>query len=83
MAIAASIIRKPAIPGAAPAQTAAPKDEQLKDERNRFLAFAFAAADLLIKVNAAPICAPSMSTASRSTARMCGGCRTATAICRS
>jgi hypothetical protein len=54
---------------------AAPKDEQLKDERNRFLAFAFAAADLLIEVDAASICAPSMSTTSRSTA--------ATAICRS
>jgi EAL domain-containing protein (putative c-di-GMP-specific phosphodiesterase class I) len=53
MAIAASIIRKPAIPGAAPVQTAAAKDEQLKDERNRFLAFAFAAADLLIETDAA------------------------------
>ena len=32
---------------------ATPKDDPLKDERNRFPAFAFAAADLLIDVDAA------------------------------
>jgi hypothetical protein len=83
MAIAVSTHTQPSDTKAGRVRHAAPKDDPLKDERNRFLAFAFAAADLLIKVNAAPICAPSMSTASRSTARMCGGCRTATAICRS
>src|SRR5262245_62057576 len=53
MAIAESINRKPINSGAAPARLAAAKGEQLKDERNRFLAFAFAAADLLIEVDAA------------------------------
>jgi EAL domain-containing protein (putative c-di-GMP-specific phosphodiesterase class I) len=33
-------------------RAAAPKDGPLKDERNRFLAFAFAAADLLIEIDA-------------------------------
>ncbi len=54
MAIAASTHSQPADSSAASAcVSAAPKDEQLKDERNRFLAFAFAAADLLIEVDAA------------------------------
>jgi len=48
MAIAASTFSQPS----AQPRPAAAKDEQLKDERNRFLAFAFAAADLLIEVNA-------------------------------
>lgn len=53
MAIAASINPKPVDSGAAPARLPGGKGEQLKDERNRFLAFAFAAADLLIEVDAA------------------------------
>ena len=53
MAIAASINSKPSDSGAAPARQAAAKGDQLKDERNRFLAFAFAAADLLIEVDTA------------------------------
>ena len=53
MAIAPSINSKPANSSAAPAGQGWAKDEQLKDERNRFLAFAFAAADLLIEVDAA------------------------------
>jgi EAL domain-containing protein (putative c-di-GMP-specific phosphodiesterase class I) len=52
MAIAASTHSQPSDSNAAPARHAVPKDEQLKDERNRFLAFAFAAADLLIEVDA-------------------------------
>src|ERR1700751_5481413 len=47
MAIAASTHSQPS-----QQRQAASKDEQLKDERNRFLAFAFAAADLLIEVDA-------------------------------
>ena len=53
MAIAASMDSKPNGSPRAPAQPAATKSEQLKDERNRFLAFAFAAADLLIEVDTA------------------------------
>ncbi len=48
MAVAASTKSQPSQPRQVP-----PKDEQLKDERNRFLAFAFAAADLLIEVDGA------------------------------
>lgn len=48
MAIAASTHSQPL-----QRRHAATKDEQLKDERNRFLAFAFAAADLLIEADAA------------------------------
>jgi EAL domain-containing protein (putative c-di-GMP-specific phosphodiesterase class I)/PAS domain-containing protein len=44
---------KPKHAQAAPARPDAAKGEQLKDERNRFLAFAFAAADLLIEVDTA------------------------------
>jgi EAL domain-containing protein (putative c-di-GMP-specific phosphodiesterase class I) len=47
MAIAAPILSP-----ASPPERALLKGERLKDERNRFVAFAFAAADLLIEVNA-------------------------------
>jgi EAL domain-containing protein (putative c-di-GMP-specific phosphodiesterase class I) len=53
IAVAASIESKPSKPKAGSGREAAVKDGQLKDERNRFLAFAFAAADLLIEVDAA------------------------------
>jgi EAL domain-containing protein (putative c-di-GMP-specific phosphodiesterase class I) len=47
MAIAAASTSQPSPPARSPKQ-----DDRLKDERNRFLAFAFAAADLLIEVDA-------------------------------
>jgi EAL domain-containing protein (putative c-di-GMP-specific phosphodiesterase class I) len=53
MAIAASIVSKPSDPKPGSAGQAVPKGGPIKDERNRFLAFAFAAADLLIEVDAA------------------------------
>jgi EAL domain-containing protein (putative c-di-GMP-specific phosphodiesterase class I) len=53
MAIAVSTHSQPSDSKAGRTRHAAPKDDQLKDERNRFLAFAFAAADLLIEVDAA------------------------------
>jgi EAL domain-containing protein (putative c-di-GMP-specific phosphodiesterase class I) len=48
MAIATSTYHQPS-----PTPLPAAKDDRLRDERNRFLAFAFAAADLLIEVDPA------------------------------
>jgi EAL domain-containing protein (putative c-di-GMP-specific phosphodiesterase class I) len=53
MPIAASTQSQPLPPARLPPGDALAKDGRIKDERNRFLAFAFAAADLLIEVDAA------------------------------